>query len=306
MTTHSVDRRTPVMTPTLRRSILGMLTGLWAYVSVALNPLGTPLRGDTLLANSGPYMWFGAYLALPCLFAIWVALAKQPLTVRLPRAVAFAALLGLMGTWGHVRNTPERKPDIDFPLILLSVSALQAMPLALLRWWYGWHLRVEGDDDSQGRVQFGISQLLVWTATTAVLLGLAGWIVSDWRAVGESLRQARWLGAAIGVLIVSVLSLPLLIPSVGFMLGVGRRKSFGIWLLAVAIFVSVAPLATSLLAFSMGVISGVPVTDVAIASLAVLPLLAGFLFGLLGSLLVIRLCGFRLVRRIDASPATPA
>ena len=104
------------MTPTLRRILLGMLIGLWAYVSVALNPAGTPLREDSLLAAYGPYTWFGAYLALPCLFAVWAALAQQPLTVRLPRAMGCAALLGLMGTWGYVRNRPEGKPDMDFLL----------------------------------------------------------------------------------------------------------------------------------------------------------------------------------------------
>jgi len=307
ITTHSSDRRSPVMTPTLRRILLGMLIGLWAYVSVALNPTGTPVREDALLAAYGPYAWFGAYSALPCLCAVWAALAQQPLTARLPRAMACAAVLGLMGTWGYVRNRPEGKPDIDFLLMLLSTTCLQAMALALLRWRYGWQVRVEGDvegdDGSQGRMQFSISQMFVWTTTTAALLALASCIVSDWRAVGETLREAKWLGATIGVLVLSALSLPLVIPSVGLVLGDGRRQRFAAWLLVMAVLMA---LATCLLVFNIGLAAGATSSDALFASLTVMPLLAGFLVALLGSLLVARLCGFRLVRCRDAPTGAPA
>ena len=181
------------------------------------------------------------------------------------------------------------------------------MALALLRWRYGWQVRVEGDvevdDGSQGRVQFSISQMLVWTTTIAVLLALASCIVSDWQAVGESLREAKWLGATIGVLVLSAVSLPLVVPSVGLVLGDGRRHRFAVWLLVMAVLMA---LATCLLVFSIGLAAGATFSDALFASLTVMPFFAGFLVALLGSLLVARLCGFRLVRCSDAPTATPA
>ena len=284
-----------------------MLIGLWAYVSVALNPTGLPLREDTLLAAYGPYAWFGAIFALPCLFAVWAALARQPLTVRLPRAMGCVALLGLMGTWGCIRNRPEGKPDIDFLLMILSITCIQAMAIALLRRRYGWQVRVEGDvegdDGSSGRVQFSIRQMLVWTTVTAALLALASCIVSDWRSVGESLREAKWLGATIGVLVLSALSLPLVIPSVGLALGDGRRRRFAVWLLVMVVPVV---LATCLLVFGIGLFDGATFSEALFASLTVILVPAGFLVALLGSLLVARFCGFRLVRRSDAPTGVPA
>ncbi len=295
-----------MMTPTLRRILLVMHLGLWAFVLVALNPIGTPAGKSMLLSACVNYTWIGAIFAMPSLFAVWAALAQQPLTMRLPRAMGCAALLGLMGTWGASRNIPEGKPEIDFLLMILSITCVQAMALALLRRRFGWQVRVkgdvEGDDGSPDRAQFSIGQMLVWTTATAALLALASCIVSDWRAVGETLRQANWLAATIGVLVLSALSLPLVIPSVGLVLGVGRRRRFAVWLLVMVVLMEMA---TCLLIFSIGLASGATSSDALFASLMVILIPAGFLVALLGSLLVVRLCGFRLVRRSDAPTGTP-
>ena len=296
------DCPSPAKNRTLRGIFVAVLVVLWAYGSVALNPMGTPAEGSTILTALGPFVWIGAFCALPCLLAIWAALAKQRLTVRLPRVAGVAALMGLMATWGQIRNTQERDVDIDFVLLVLSVTCLQAIALVPLRRRYGWHVITEVTDSSSGQFQYRLSRLLVWTTAVAVLFGLASWIVADWGRVFESFRNADWLGATIGVLIFAVLTLPLVIPSVALILGDRRRRWYGFWLSVTAALMTTG---LYLLFVGTGRAAGAAYSDVLFYSLAVVPMLLGFLSGLLGNLLVMRICGFRLVRRRKIVTAVP-
>ena len=116
------------------------------------------------------------------------------------------------------------------------------------------------------------------------------------------MRQAPWLGVTIGLLVFSLLSLLLVIPSVGLILSEGRRRGFGIWLVVVAVLLTAAWI---VLVLGMNRASGAPVLEALFISLTSAGLIAGFLVGLLGSLLVVRTGGFRLVRG-SRTPTTPA
>jgi hypothetical protein len=276
---------------------------MWAYVSVAFNSIGTPVDDETLFSGLGFYIWIGAFWALPCLLAVWAALASQSLTIRLPRVVGLAALLGLMHTWGKIRNTQAQDVDVDSVLVVLLLTSLQAIALVPLRRRYGWHVISDETGYSTEQFQYGLSRLLIWITAIAVLCGLANWIVGDWNRVTESLRNADWLGATIGVLIVGLLTLPLVIPSVPLILGDGRRRRFAVWLSVTAGLVIIA---VYLLFIVTARAAGAPFADALFGSLAVVPILFGFLFALLGSLFVMRISGFRLARRTTLRTATPA
>ncbi len=278
------------VSPTLRRSGLVILFALWTCFVVRLNPSGT-IQSDSSVANYWPYAWIGGYTALPCLFAVWIALGTQPLTVRIPSAMGLAALLGLMEVWGQ---TSERRSDIDFLLLSLSVTCLDALMLGLLRRRYGWEIRRRGKvAQPWGPVQFTIFKLLLWTTATALLLALANLAVSDWNQVAENLRTTKWLGAIIGVLILSALSLPLVVSGVGFVLADGRQRRFGVVLAIMMVFVL---LLTCLVIFVAVLNSGRSFTLAESAGAVMIPvtLLFSFLSALLGNLLLLRLCGYRM------------
>ena len=166
--------------------------------------------------------------------------------------------------------------------------------IGLLRRRYRWQIRGPGTAvRSQGPVQFTICKLLLWTSATALILGLANLVVSDWTKVAENLLGTRWLGAIIGVLVLSALSLPLVVSGAGFVLADGRQRRFGI---SPPMVVTLMLLPTCLIIFIAVLNSGRGETLAESATASMIPvlLLFGFLAALLESLLVIRLCGFRI------------
>jgi hypothetical protein len=177
--------------------------------------------------------------------------------------------------------------------MLLSLTAVQTVALTFLRRRYGWRIKLEGDADSPSRVQFSIGQMLAWTTATAALLALATCVVSDWQAVGRSLRRSQWVEATIAVLLISALTLPLAIAATRLVVDDARRRRFATsFLLIVAL---IAILACSLMSGIL-IAAGEDSLEAILASVSVPAILFGFLLAMLGSLLVVRHCGFRLVR----------
>ena len=277
------------MTAVTRYVALLLLFGSWALVVVVPNPVGRPLQNGSPLANVWPYIWLGLYAAFPCLFAVWIALGTADLSVRIPSAVGLAAFLGLLATWAQ---PSDRRADIDFLLFALFVTCLDALILGLLRLRYGWQIGIKRSDDAprSPRLQFTTLKLLIWTTGTAFLLGFATLIVGDWDQVSASLRSQGWLGPRrLGVFVLSLLTLPFVIPATGVILADGRRRRFGVWLVGVVMFLL---LAICFLIFFAAMNSGG--ADALIIGLVPLLMLSGFVVTFAGSLLICRLCGFRM------------
>jgi len=78
---------------------LSVLLAIWGCVALS-NPAGMVLEDNSLIRPYLPYVWFGAYLALPSLLAIWVALVQQRPIVRVLQVLGVAALLGTIASWG--------------------------------------------------------------------------------------------------------------------------------------------------------------------------------------------------------------
>ena len=288
----------------LRGILVALLVALWTCASVVLNPMGTLVADDEKnIAKVGPYLWFGAMSALPCLFAVWAALTTQAWPMRVPLVAGVAALMGLMVTWGQIRNTQSRDVDMNSVLLLLSVTCLHALCLVPLYRRFGWHVVAEEMVPQRSSAEYWLGWLLAWATAVAVFCGLASRIIPDWAKVSESLRSNAWLAATIEVVVFVVLTLPLVIPSVALILGDGRRMWHGMWF---AVASGLWAIALYALEVENGRRGGAVGADVLIDSLAVVAILLGFLFALLGSLLVARMCGFRLMRGGNLCSALPA
>ena len=114
-----------------------------------------------------------------------------------------------------------------------------------------------------------------------------------------------WIGATVSVVLMSLFTLPIAILGLALTLGSAHNKRYGVWLLGAAALVVAS---TFMLMFAMVRSSGAPATDALFVSLAALPFFLGFIVALLGTLLVFRLCGFRLyvLRSYHALvPSTP-
>lgn len=144
-----------------------LIMGGWmlAAVLIAMGPGLSPLFGGVM---------FGTVFGQVSLAAAWTALGPFRLTVRLPLAVVWLAVLPLVLALGALRGPM----DLQFLVMVGGAIAgqwiLVQIPLWLLVWYYGLRIVAAGDEPafSPRDQQFGIRQLMVLTAIVAVVLGL--------------------------------------------------------------------------------------------------------------------------------------
>ena len=283
-------------TPLVRAGVLSTMAVCWLCV-VAANPAGMPLNTNSLFLVYWPYVWIGAYLALPCLLAVWLALVEQPLIVRLVQVGSVAALMGFVATLTCWCFKLRQRVDLDFLLVVFSLTAVQAFALSIVRKRLDW--RLEARKVSEGRAIARIAHGLLWTAVGVGPVVLTVWMIVHRRGVAENLRRTGWLGGAVAVLLFSAVSLPLLIMGVKLILEDSRRTRISVWL-GRTIFLLVV--AAGLTVFVLSMVSCewtvAHALEAARCSLAPIAFLAGYVFAVLGSLATIRFCGFRLVHSV--------
>jgi hypothetical protein len=238
-------------------------------------------------------VFFGAWFALACLPAAWATLAPKPWSVCLPGALGWVAALMVTAAWASFRST--NSAVMRFVLTVLAVFLTSLVPLALLRWLFRWRIAVpeEPRPADPRAAQFSLRQLLLWMGATAVLLAWAKCVLPD----GKTL-QAAWNGNEIGGMllfgvIVGGIHLPILLPSIGLVLARTNR----IWF-ALSTFGGLG-LATLVLLYSTG---GRRPIQWQKDSVPIACLESGFLGVLFGTLLILRLCGYRLLRRKEEQP----
>ena len=167
-------------------------------------------------------------------------MGRQAWTVRLPLAIVVAASLGLIATWGQ--HDANRRDDVDFLLIIVSVACLDALMFGLLRLRYGWVIGIaDNSKTSSHQLQFTILNLFLWTTLAALLVALANQVLTDWSRVTQFLISTRWLGAILGVFLLSLLTLPLVISATGLILADWPRRRFGTWFSVAVVLLSLAP-----------------------------------------------------------------
>jgi hypothetical protein len=268
-----------VLPPVQRWIVLGMWIGLLLFATVALYP-ASPDEHYWYMA------WVGTCLAQACLPVVWVALARQLLGVHLPGALMLEAVLMVTIAWTSWRSTNDLDSTLgNTAATLVSGPVLLAL-LALLRWLVGWRIDLEHAPADQRPIQFSLRQLLMWMGITAVLLAWATSVLPNRTSLQEAWQECDAFGGIIFGTVFGVLCLPILLTLVGFVLGRRHRIGFALGALAGAsLFIPGS------LFFTSG--SGASDWD-EILMLAVSE--GSFLGVFLGTLLVLRLCGYRLLR----------
>lgn len=275
--------------PGQRGIVLGLWMGLLLFGTVALYPGSVPGEGYWHL------VWLGTWLAQACLPALWTTLAEQPPSVRLPRALGLTAVLTLAAAWGSSRNMDDQILTLVFAIPVIGLVAFT--PLALIRWLLGWRIAIPTAcrPSDQRSMQFTLRQLLVWMGSTAVLLAWAKCVLPD----GKTLQQ-QWQGldvenALYFAAVFGALCLPTLIPSIGLALARTNRIWFALGTLAgVGLFMSV-------FLFFMGGPGPIDWQE----DIPQLAILESTILGVhLGTLLILRFCGYRLLRRKEQRLAT--
>ncbi len=119
--------------------------------------------------------------------AAWTALGPAPLILRLPLSLLWVVLLlAALGLGSVVRSTPQQV------VVLMAVSLATQWIVSQVPLWalaLGFGLRLQHRDAAEGvhsQKQFGIGQLMIFTAIIAVLLGLGRVLVaSGWFSLGQ-------------------------------------------------------------------------------------------------------------------------
>ena len=234
-----------------------------------------PVHGD----QWGGFV-LGAVFSQITLLAVWVAWAPLAVFIRAPVGIAGAALVSLALVFSIGRDTEAIAIGGAAFLQWLAIQ----MPLWIVRVFFGWRLAWPNESigPTNDETQFGIRQLLAWTALVAITLGIARVVVS-----AESLERAgqdpRELIAILLILAIfsSLAAWPIIWAAF-------VRDWMPVWMLSAAAC-SVGICATESIALGLAIRrSG---ADDVIRWISSIQFIASS-----GCLLIVRFCGFRLVR----------
>jgi hypothetical protein len=284
------------MTKRQATTILTLLVVLYVAALVLLAP-----RFDRLLDFPSQLDWLvpvtlGAGVASPAFLAIWAVHGRQRAAVRVPLTFWLLAVFYLAALYGEVRCFG--RGNAEFALVSavgwLVAYAVLVLPLRLLRAVRGWSLEqtatgsTQSADDKHER-QFTIRTLLGWTAAAAALCAGLRW-PAPYHAFDLDEFSAELLGSLIGGgflgLILALAGLPVL--SVAWVVLADGRRTI---LRVVLITITVAGIPAGIAAFR----SLLDEPDAEFIVLAV-GIEAGVLCAGLLAVLLVRACGYRLVR----------
>lgn len=266
--------------------VLGLLVLAHALFGAVFNPLGKNVGEG---ANVGPYMMMGFLFSQPILFAIWAAFAPQRFYLRFLWSLLFCTLVSFtveLGPLLHARNGLGQSMMLDIPLFIVATIIL-----LLVRRFSHWQIEhfceVTFSTDYQAN-QFGITHLIILTTILALACGL-------FRTLLIINPDLKWLPSVAQFFGFAGMTLALLFPVIvipWYTLAYRGNIMF------VTIFMIIIWGAINLLVFLI-LKESIPVGRGGFINEIVKPILFIQLgAGLSGfvTTLVIRLCGFRMVR----------
>ncbi len=128
-------------------------------------------------------IFLGTVFAHGSLLAVWIALGRGAFTRRCFLVFLLLATSGTLLVLPIACDAPsDRSFALVFGGILIGQWLAVQTPLWLIRLAFGWRLGTLNsvtDDSGREELQFGIKQLLGWTAAIAVLLGIGRWLIGD-------------------------------------------------------------------------------------------------------------------------------
>ena len=281
----------------------GLLTGLFAIhaaVGAFLCPIGNsfnPIHG----INGIKLMLFigtmGITLGQPSLLAIAAVFAPVRWAVRFTISCALVVLLAYATLWGIANNVANHRVSSGDVIVLLGLALgflFSQIPLWAVRRFGHWRIVLPHSTTSSQSPSMSVSlRGLMLAVTVACVLAAIGQYTM--RLVVWSEWTSIWPSVPTETIVMASLSMGdslTIIPLIGMVLAVGGLRWYCLASLA-AVMVAEAILLTSLLYFGRERLT----TELVSVTTS---LLAGAYFSGFISLLVVRACGFRLVRE----PAT--
>jgi hypothetical protein len=293
----------PAFTQTERRIVLGMLIGVHLFAAML-----SPVNIDSQWIH-WDFLQAGAWLTALFLAAAWGALSSRPIAKRLPEAIGLAAFVGLAVEGGTPQNGG---PWHSSPLWLVVVTALLPMlamllPLTLFRKFRGWRIRLANEPTTSGRsrLQFSIAQVLIWTTAIGVLFGIARWIDPTRIQTVESVEYEDILMYSVFISIIMLFFLPVFVCCTGSILSETRRRRFAFWTILIVPLSMVLLFATMLTItyFENGRAISDALEEVVDCGTVSAAIVLSMVAATLGTTLVLRCCGYRLVRVSKNAPA---
>jgi len=238
-------------------------------------------------------VFVGTAFAQASLLAVWLALGRGPFSQRcLLVSLLLAASATLLILPVSILNHGELVIVLLYGGILLGQWLVVQIPLWLIRLVFGWRISTlnSGVEDSGRReFQFGIKQLLGWTAAVAILLGAGRWLIGD--EVRETDTDATWSIAGF-IFVLAGTNAMVAWPVIWAALA---RRWVLVWTIVAVVIVVVLTLKEPDLFRRVG--HGGASSGFFWWSNGV------HIVWVYGSLLVIRFCGYRVERRLD--PTAP-
>ncbi len=259
--------------------------------------LSVSIRTELRLAFAIAWFFSGMLLGEIVLLATWAALGQGRPVTRIPLALCVFVLL-MACFLASLRLLGE---TFDGLMVMATVQlasfVLMQAPLWSLRGIWGHHLARPGartQSQLSERAQFGLIQLLGFTALVAVTLGVVRFAIpQDEFDLGE-FPDATVLGAML--LFFSMICLStgsVALPAIWLVMATHRRILAGIVLLNSLTIVPVA------LTIFYALLQGAPMTHLLFNIFCLVSFGAGVLTMTCGGLLVLRYFGYRLISPVE-------
>ena len=229
------------------------------------------------------YMMFGCLLSQAALFALWSVFAQQPFYQRFLWAFLLLALVSFIEELGALRQTQNVGGIMMLNLPLFIMATVGLLPI---RRYFGWrldHSQTEIYHSDYSANQFGIKHLIILTTITAVAFGLL-------RCLLLINTRSNWLPSIAEFTGFTSMCLALLIPIIIIPWHTLAYCGIRVWLIIFTMLsFGIIDLAVIFIEQKLDLFAPNKLQLILYAQLG-----AGL--SVLFSTLVLRLCGFRLVR----------
>lgn len=180
------------------------------------------------------YAFFAAQIGLVIFWAICGAYPRA--RIRLPIATTML-LIACHPFWLLDRGTHYSiEPWLGLLTFFIVAAGLTFGILRYLRFGLGYSVKWEGGEaDKDGKGQFGIKHLFIWTTVVAVLFGIGGFV--SWQAIFDGIFR-RGFVINMGRTLLITVSLVAVVWSV-----MGETKWIGVRILILGLFLTVVALA---------------------------------------------------------------
>jgi hypothetical protein len=168
------------MSPQLRRIVLASLVAVHLIVDALIAFVMPSNRSDDFTIG----LIFGTLFAQISLSSVWAAMGPERLVWRLPVTAFLGTLSCFAFLWGLLGDDVAEALPITVGIcgMMLVQSLLIQSPLWLARLILGWRIGIRSQAShvpAANETQFGIRQLFVWTTIAAILLAIGRLMFRD-------------------------------------------------------------------------------------------------------------------------------